>query len=657
MPLVDPRPPLLNLKAPSGAGAPPRSVESAELLRAAGGTAVGWPGGLDAATLLDVLENQSLLTTQQCYEVEKLAERRRRVLEKQRQVDHGEEAAAVSAAEVVASFQLLSPQGAAVSEERIQQTLAQAAGLRYGRIDPLKLDAKLITSSISKAYAKRNCALPLGREGGRLVVAVDSPFSRDVAESLASRDLQNREQFQRDGLGRDGEDAVELVLAVRGDVLRAIDEVFGFRATLKSAAADLGESAIEFGNFEQLVRLGQAGRAVEGDDKHVVRAVDFLLGYALDQGASDIHLEPKREQAQVRLRIDGVLHTVHQIPRVVHNAVVSRIKTLGRLDIAEKRRPQDGRIKLEHAGKDGAREVELRLSTLPTAFGEKLVLRIFDPDILVQDLGGLGLFPRDLEKVQRMIGRPHGLVLVCGPTGSGKTTTLYSCLKSIASPALNITTIEDPIEMVMEEFNQTAVQPKVGLTFAGALRTLLRQDPDVIMVGEIRDPETAQNAIQAAMTGHLVLSTVHTNDAAGAVARLFDLGVQPYLLGATLLGVVSQRLLRTVCLNCRREEELSAEQAAALGLELRGERFGVWRGSGCAVCRDTGLKGRTGVYEVMAVSDKLRRLIVEQADSGRLGRQAAEDGMTSLRDAAVKKMALGLTSFDEVLRVTTQQEL
>lgn len=596
-----------------------------------------WPGGIDAATLLDVLENHGLLTPQQCYEVHKLADRRRAVLEKQRHVDLGEDAPPPSAAEVISSFQLVSPQGVSVSEERIQQALAQSAERRYLRIDSLKLDAKLITTAVSKAYARRNCALPLGREAGRLVVAVDSPFASDVAESLA---------------GRDGQ-PVELVLGVRGDILRAIEDVFGFRATLKSAAADLGESLIDFGNFEQLVRLGQSGKTVEGDDKHVVHAVDFLLGYALDQGASDIHLEPKREQAQVRLRIDGVLHTVHHLPRIVHSAVVSRIKTLGRLDIAEKRRPQDGRIKLEHGG----REVELRLSTLPTAFGEKLVLRIFDPEILVQDLGGLGLFPRDLQLVQKMIQRPHGLVLVCGPTGSGKTTTLYSCLKSIASPSLNITTIEDPIEMVLEEFNQTAVQPKVGLTFAGALRTLLRQDPDVIMVGEIRDPETAQNAIQAAMTGHLVLSTVHTNDAPGAVARLFDLGVQPYLLGATLLGVISQRLLRTVCLSCRRQEELSPEQAAALGLELRGERFGVWRGTGCAVCRDTGLKGRTGVYEVMTVGEKLRRLVVEQADSGRLSRQAQEDGMTTLRDAAVKKLALGLTSFDEVLRVTTQQDL
>lgn len=602
-------------------------------------TAGGWPGGLDLSTLLDVLENQGLFDRSQCFELQRLSDRRRKVLDRQRQLDQGDDFAAVSAAEVVASFQLPAHDDKApVTELRIQQTLAKAAGLRLVRIDPLRLDAKLITATVSRAYAKRNCALPLGIDGGRLIVAVDSPLLHDVAESLR---------------GRDGP-PVELVLGLRGEILRAIDDTFAFRATLRGAAADLGEAITDLGNLEQLVRLGQTGREVEGDDKHVVHAVDFLLRYALDQGASDIHIEPKREQALVRLRIDGVLHTVHHLPKIVFAAVNSRIKTMARLDIAEKRRPQDGRVKLSHAKSAGReREVELRISTMPTAFGEKVVMRIFDPEILVQDLAGLGLFPRDLEVIQKLVHRPHGLVLVCGPTGSGKTTTLYSCLKSIASPALNIATIEDPIEMVMEEFNQTAVMPKVGLTFAGALRTLLRQDPDVIMVGEIRDAETAQNAIQAAMTGHLVLSTVHTNDAPSTVSRLFDLGVQPFLLAASLLGVVAQRLVRTVCLQCRQETRLTREQAQALGLELGGDQFAVWKGAGCTVCRDTGLKGRTGVYEVMPVSDKLRRLVAEQADAGRITRQAVEEGMVTLREAAIKKMALGLTTFDEVLRVTT----
>ena len=600
-----------------------------------------WPGGIDVATLAGVLENQGLLTAQQVEDVGRMADRRKVVIDRQRQTDNAEDYVPTSAAEVIASLQMVTPTGSQLNEERIQHALAKAANYKFVRIDPLKLDARWVTSVVSRSYARRNCCLPLGRANGRLVIATDSPFIGPALDTLETRDGQ----------------PADLVISIRADILRFIDDVFAFRATIRNAAADLGDTTIDIGNFEQLVRIGQQGKEVEGDDRNVIRAVDFLLQYALDQGASDIHLEPKREQGHVRLRIDGVLHGVHSLPKVVHAAVVSRIKTVARLDIAEKRRPQDGRIKIQHCPPNmPPREVELRISTLPTAFGEKCVMRIFDPTILLQDLSGLGMFSRDLDTVQSLIRRPHGLVLVCGPTGSGKTTTLYSCLRAISSPNINITTIEDPIEMVIEDFNQTAVQPKVGLTFAGALRTLLRQDPDVIMVGEIRDPETAQNAIQAAMTGHLVLSTVHTNDAPATIARLFDLGVQPYLLAATLLGVVAQRLLRNVCLHCRRETELAPEQIAALGLETGGDRFAVWRGSGCSHCRDTGLRGRTGIYEVMPIGDKLRRLVAEKADAGRLTRQAMEDGMTSLREAAIKKMALGLTSFDEVLRVTTEAE-
>lgn len=600
-----------------------------------------WPGGVDVPTLCGVLENQALITAQQAEDIPRMCERKKLLTDKQRQHEQGEDFVPASAAEIVAALQMTMPNGSPLTEDRIQGALAKAANLRFVRIDPLKLDARWITTVVSRSFARRNCCLPLGRANGRLVLATDSPFVAGSLDTLEARDGQ----------------PADLVLALRSEILRLIDDVFAFRNTVRNAQADLGDTAVDFGNLEQLVKIGQQGKEVEGDDKNVIRAVDFLLQNALDQGASDIHLEPKRDGAVVRLRIDGVLHGVHSLPKSVHNAVVSRIKTVARLDIAEKRRPQDGRIKIHHTPANNLpREVELRISTLPTAFGEKCVMRIFDPTILLQDLGGLGMFARDLDLVQRLIRRPHGMVLVCGPTGSGKTTTLYSALRAIAAPTLNICTIEDPIEMVIEEFNQTAVQPKVGLTFAGALRTLLRQDPDVIMVGEIRDPETAQNAVQAAMTGHLVLSTVHTNDAPSTIARLYDLGIQPYLLAATLLGVVAQRLLRNVCLNCRRETELSPDQIAALGLEVGGDRFPVWQGTGCSVCRDTGLKGRTGIYEVMAVGDKLRRLIAEKSDAGRMTRQAMEDGMTTLREAAIKKMALGLTSFDEVLRVTTDAD-
>jgi general secretion pathway protein E len=589
--------------------------------------------------VLDLCLQAGLLDAEHARGVRPLTERRQRMMERERRQQAGDEAPAVSAVEVVASFQLLTPQGQALSEERIQQAVAAAAGLRWLRIDPLKIDAKFVTQQIAYAYARRNCALPLGVEGDRLVLAVDDPAADDVRATMQAR------------AGR----PVELVIGNRTDILRHLHEVFQFRATIRASAAELSEHGTDLGNLEQLVTLGRAGTTLEGDERPVVQAVDFLLRYALEQRASDIHVEPKRDHSLVRLRIDGVLHTVHTLPRVVHHAVTSRIKALARLDIAEKRKPQDGRIKLAQGGDGG--EVELRISTLPTAFGEKVVLRIFDPQVLVQDLGQLGLFPNELEWLRKAIQRPHGMLLVCGPTGSGKTTTLYSALREVAKPTVNVTTIEDPIEMVVEQFNQTAVNPRIDLTFANALRTILRQDPDVIMVGEIRDPETAQNAVQAAMTGHLVLSTVHTNDAAGTIARLIELGVPPYLVASTLVGVVAQRLVRTICLNCRGETELSPEQLATLGVEhTPGERYPVWQGVGCSKCRDTGLKGRMGVYEVMPVTERIRQQILGRADSVAISRQAAADGMLTLREAAIRKMALGLTSFAEVVRVTIEAD-
>ena len=597
-------------------------------------------------TLLELVVQARLLTREQATEMTVHAERRRRFVERERR-QAGDENPVVTPAEVLASFQVQCIDGQVLSEERVQRAAAQAYGMRFTRIDPLKMDAKLVTSLISHAYAKRNGVLPIGREGNVVILAVDDPICAEVRTTMATRPEQ----------------PVELVLAMRSEIQAQIKDIFQFRASIRGAQVDLGAESTDLGNLEQLVKLSNTGQAVADDDRHVVRAVDFLLKYALDQKASDIHIEPKRDVSLVRLRIDGVLHTVNQLPKVVHAAVTSRIKSLARLDIAEKRRPQDGRVKLSRdtlETKPGSAEkltgeVEMRISVMPTAFGEKIVMRIFDPTILFQDLGQLGLFPRQLEQVEGFIKRPHGLILVCGPTGSGKTTTLYSALRALASPTLNITTIEDPIEMVVETFNQTAVNPRVGLTFATALRTLLRQDPDVIMVGEIRDTETAQNAIQAAMTGHLVLSTIHTNDAPSTINRLLDLDVAPYLIASTLVGVISQRLLRTICLSCRKETELTPAEAQILGIEQRpGERFRVFVGGGCAVCRDTGLKGRLGVYETMAVNDKIRKLVLAKAPASEIARQAVQDGMVTLRESAIRKMALGLTPFAEVLRATTE---
>ncbi|HAN31097.1 MAG TPA: type II secretion system protein E [Myxococcales bacterium] len=592
-------------------------------------------GPLGLEQILALLVRNGLLQEPDALSLRDKAPLQRRRLQRERQAA-GTTDIPITWAELVASFQQPAVGSGRITETRIQQAVAEAAGLPYIAVDPLRVDPKLVSDTVSFAYARRNRILPLAVKDGRMTLAVDDPYSRDVIVTMTNRA----------GM------PLDVVVSAASDIQQVLDEVFRFRASVRGAVAELGDGATDFGNLEQLVQL-TAGTNVEGDDRHVVHAVDFLMRYALEQRASDLHIEPKRDSSHVRLRIDGVLHKVQELPKVVHRAVVSRIKTMARLDIAEKRRPQDGRIKLAHHDL----EVELRISTLPTAFGEKVVTRFFDPQVLFQSLDQLGLFPTELEYFNSFIRRPNGLILVTGPTGSGKTTTLYSGLRAVASPTVNVCTIEDPIEMVVDAFNQTAVNTRLGLTFDSLLRTLLRQDPDVIMVGEVRDGETARNAIQAALTGHLVFATVHTNDAPSTIGRMIDLGAEPFMLASTLVGVVAQRLIRRVCMSCRQEGELSAEQATALGLQLaKDERFPVFEGVGCAKCRGTGLKGRIGVFEVMPVNEKLKKQITEGADAGEMARQAVRDGMLTLRQAAIKKLALGLTSFDEVLRVTADSD-
>ncbi len=543
----------------------------------------------------------------------------------------------VSPVEIVAAFQIPMEDGrGTLDQDRISEAAAAVAGVGYRKIDPLKLDMALATRTVSKPFAEKHAILPLERAPeGHLVVAVANPFDRELFENL--RQLAGS--------------AIEPVLAAKADILKAIADIYGFKRTIAKAADDFGTGP-QVANFEQLVSLS-GKQELEASDKPVVQAVDYLLRYAFDNRASDIHVEPRRDTTVVRMRIDGVLHPVYTLPAAVHAPMVSRVKMISRMDISEKRRPQDGRIKTEREG----REVELRVSTLPTAFGEKTVIRIFDPETLVQDIAELGFEPDEKAAFESWIARPHGLILVTGPTGSGKTTTLYSALKALAGPDVNVTTIEDPIEMVWEAFNQVQVQPKVGLDFAGALRHILRQDPDIIMVGEIRDAETAENAIQAALTGHLVLSTLHTNDAIGAVARMKDLGVAPFLLGSSLLGVMAQRLLRRVCERCAAEDALSPEQLEALGapLPLLPEGVQLRKGAGCVVCRGTGFMGRSGVFEILDVTPPVRELISHGASAPQLVAAARAQGMRVLREAAVRKLAQGLTSFDEVLRMTSDR--
>ena len=522
--------------------------------------------------------------------------------------------------------------GTRIDDFLLARLIAEDARLPFYKIDALKLDVEMIESKISRPFARRHKMIPVAVRDGKLVVAVVNPFDTGAIDSYKPMAKQE----------------LEIVVGSESDVMGVINEQYGFRASVTKAERDLSKGAIDLGNLEQYIKL-KSGTEIETSDAHIVNAVDFLLQHAYDSRASDIHIEPKREHANIRFRIDGVLHEIQRVPKLVNMAITSRLKTMCRMDIAEKRRPQDGRIKTERDGK----EIELRVSTLPTAFGEKVVMRIFDPDIMLRDLSALGFYEDELKLFAEWIKRPHGIILVTGPTGSGKTVTLYSALKALASPEINITTIEDPIEMVADEFNQTAVQAKIGITFASALRTILRQDPDIIMVGEIRDNETAQNAIQAALTGHLVFSTLHTNDAATSITRLVDLDIQPFLISSSLIGTMAQRLLRKICNDCKTNRPLTIEEAGMLNLQApQGKRIIVKEGAGCIRCRNTGYFGRTGIFEILPVDNAIRDLIDRGEDFLKIKDMAIKRGMRTLRQSALRKLAEGITSFEEVVRVT-----
>ncbi len=522
-----------------------------------------------------------------------------------------------------------------LDEETVFQTLAKAWKIPYKKIDPLKLDLNLVTTTIPHTFARKHLVLPIAITDGFLSVATPNPFNMQVMEDIA----------------RVSQMKVRPVVSSKSDILKLINEFFGFKRSIAAAENQFSMPIVDLGNLEQFVKL-RSSDELPSNDQHIVNAVDHLFSYALDQRASDIHIEPKREKSVVRLRIDGVLHKVYELPKNVHSAIVSRIKNLARLDMAEKRRPQDGRIKMDREGV----ESEIRASTVPVAFGEKMVMRVLDPDILFQDLEGLGFTSMDLLRFQHFIEMPHGIVLVCGPTGSGKSTTLYSTLRYLSSPEINIVTIEDPIEMVDEDFNQIAVQTAIDVTFASILRNVLRQDPDIIMLGEMRDIETAENAVQAALTGHLVLSTLHTNDAPSAITRLLDLGVPSFLIQATLVGVLAQRLVRKICPHCKEAFEMETTELMSLGLDMgKDGMVELHRGKGCIKCRGTGYLGRTGIYEVLPITETIKKSIVSEADVEAISDSGKKEGMITLRENAMKKLAEGTTTYQEVLRVTWEQ--
>jgi general secretion pathway protein E len=520
--------------------------------------------------------------------------------------------------------------------DALAEWLARHVGLEYLHIDPLKINFSVVTEVMSSAYASRFRILPVELTAKEVVVATAEPFVREWESEIAR--LAHRE--------------IRRVISNPQDIERCQVEFYNLAKSIKGANR-AGGGASGLSNLEQLVELGSANKTLDANDAHVVKVVDWLWQYAFEQRASDIHIEPRREAGLVRFRIDGVLHQVYQIPASVLAAMTSRIKILGRMDVVEKRRPQDGRIKTRMADGD---EVELRLSTLPTAFGEKLVMRIFDPEVLVRDFRELGFSDDDHKRWKEMTERPNGIVLVTGPTGSGKTTTLYSTLKSLATPEVNVCTIEDPIEMVEPSFNQMQVHQAIDLGFAEGVRALMRQDPDIIMVGEIRDLETAEMAVQSALTGHLVLSTLHTNDAPSAVTRLLELGIAPYLLNATFNGVMGQRLLRTLCPHCKQAMELNRaeDQAAwdALVAPFKSSRPAtVYKPVGCLECRMTGFLGRVGIYETLVHTPAIKQLIAAGADLAKVREQAMKEGMKPLRVSGAMKVAAGVTTIDEVLKV------
>jgi general secretion pathway protein E len=517
--------------------------------------------------------------------------------------------------------------------EMLTQYLAGRAGMTYLRIDPLKVDVGKVADTMSAAYAERHKVLPVQVTGSEVVVATAEPFVSDWIDEVE----------------RQAKRTVRRVIANPQDIHRYTAEFFALAKSVRAAVKSGGNSGSA--SFEQLVELGKTNKQLDANDQSVVQVVDWLWTYAFDQRASDIHLEPRREQGVIRFRIDGLLHPVYQMPMGVLNAMTARIKLLGRMDVVEKRRPQDGRIKTRNPRGD---EIEMRLSTLPTAFGEKMVMRIFDPDTAVKDLDALGFSQHDAVRWESLVKRPHGIILVTGPTGSGKTTTLYSTLKRVATEEVNVSTVEDPIEMIEPSFNQTQVQPQLDFNFAEGLRALMRQDPDIIMVGEIRDLQTAEMAVQAALTGHLVFSTLHTNDAPSAITRLMELGVPSYLINATMLGVLAQRLVRTLCKQCREKDEASSRSAlddVIKPWKISGS-YKPLKPVGCVDCRMTGFMGRTGLYELLTVTEAFKDKVTSGASGEALRRQAIADGMRPLRLAGALRVAEGVTTLDEVFTTT-----
>jgi len=524
---------------------------------------------------------------------------------------------------------------AILDDETLAQWYAMRVGMDYVELDPLKLDVDAITAVMSKAFAQRHNIIAYSVDANKVTVATSEP---DVQGWVSGLEHILRKEVRR-------------VFASPVAIRKFQQDFYALSHSIKGAASEKYQE-LGTGNLEALVELGKAGE-IDANDQHIIQIVDWLLQYAYAQRASDIHIEPRREKGNVRFRIDGVLHKVYEFPAGITNAVLARFKIMGRMDVAERRKPLDGRIKTKAT--DG-QEVELRISTLPTAFGEKLVARIFDPGVLNRDFESLGLDANIESKWLSMVNQPNGIMLVTGPTGSGKTTTLYTTLKLLARPEVNVCTIEDPIEMIDPNLNQMQVHHDIDVDFASGVRALLRQDPDIIMIGEIRDKETADMAVQASLTGHLVISTLHTNDASSAITRLIDLGVEPFLVNATLLGVMAQRLVRVLCPDCKEAQPTNEKAWKHLvdPFPLSTPKQ-VFQPVGCRACRGTGYLGRQGIYELLNVNANVKKLIHAKCEVRPLREQGLKDGMNLLRISGAMKVAQGVTTIEEVLRVASPE--
>jgi len=596
---------------------------------------------LNSDSLLDMLVKHKVLTRKQRQQVVLEKGKQRQKLMRLASRKGNEDKVSPDLVDIVTSFHFTwqGDPDALVDEELVMRAVAKEKKMPFRKLDPLELDMDVATKTIPRNFAIRQLILPFQHIDGVLDVAVYNPDCQAVLS-----DIEQANQTK-----------VRPHIATKSDIMRIIAEFFGFQKSISAAEdqfgiAPGGSASIDIGNLERFVKISSS-KEITSSDQHIKTAVNHLFHYALEQRASDIHIEPKRDITLVRFRIDGSLHTIYKLPKAVHSAMVSRIKFLSRLDIAEKRRPQDGRIKI---GEKSGREVEIRVSTIPVSFGEKAVLRILDSELIFQKISNLGFSKRDMDVYNNFISQPHGIILVTGPTGSGKSTTLYSTLKEIATPDKNIVTVEDPVEMVHEEFNQIAVQPLIDVTFTTILRNILRQDPDIIMIGEIRDRETAAHAVQAAMTGHLVFSTLHTNDAASSIARLRDLGLQSFLIATTMLGCMAQRLVKRICADCAEGFTMKGEELVKLGFPMAGSGdVTLSRGKGCRACRGTGYKGRSGIFELLPLSSQIKKMIVEEAHTLDMRQVAIREGMTTLREDAWDKVKRGVTTYEEALRVTT----